>query len=127
MKNVLNKLLTYNPSFLPGYIELAKTSAMVRNWDEINEISQKILLIQVIFHFLLNNIIFKNECIPAHLYEFIYTFLIQGDVLAAEKIATEISEYVLKDESTNLFLNYNLCKLFTSLMIDNSIILKIRR
>lgn len=47
MKNVLNKLLFDNPSFLPGYIELAKAAAMVRNWEEINEISQKILLIQV--------------------------------------------------------------------------------
>lgn len=47
MKTVLNKLISDYPSLLAGYIELAKASSMIRNWNEINELSQKILLIEV--------------------------------------------------------------------------------
>uniref|UniRef100_A0A915CUD6 Histone H2A/H2B/H3 domain-containing protein n=1 Tax=Ditylenchus dipsaci TaxID=166011 RepID=A0A915CUD6_9BILA len=46
MKTVLNSLISANPTFLPGYIELIKTSAMTRNWDEVNELVQKIALFQ---------------------------------------------------------------------------------
>ncbi|KAI1729344.1 tetratricopeptide repeat protein 21 like protein [Ditylenchus destructor] len=46
MKGVLETMTASNPSFLPGYIELAKAAGMTRNWDEINELIQKIALVQ---------------------------------------------------------------------------------
>jgi hypothetical protein len=43
----LNALLNTNSSILPAYVELAIASAMLRQWDAVGELCQRMALIQV--------------------------------------------------------------------------------
>lgn len=47
MKVVLNNLIAAYPQLQASYIELVYTAAIARNWTEINEITQKINMMQV--------------------------------------------------------------------------------
>lgn len=47
MRSALNMLINTNASAYFAYIELAKAAAMNREWNEVNELVQRITLIQV--------------------------------------------------------------------------------
>jgi hypothetical protein len=50
MQSALNALLNSNSSVLPAYVEMAKAAAMMRQWESVSELCQRVALIQVSFY-----------------------------------------------------------------------------
>ena len=46
MQSALNAMLNVNASVLPAYVELAKAAAMIKQWETLGELCQRVALIQ---------------------------------------------------------------------------------
>nr|CAD2161485.1 unnamed protein product [Meloidogyne enterolobii] len=104
MESTLNSLLNANSSVLPAYVELAKASAMNRHWETMAEICQKAALIQ-------------SDCLPILFLDFVYSYLILGDI-QGEQILAEFVDAMLLTEASNQSQFLRIGSLLASIALD---------